>query len=180
MCGPARTAGPTHDLPMIHSVLVVVRSTEAILLSRFYDGVERSSALVQAQWIQAVRDATITRWALAHEGGGEQVCMCQDKFVLFSGTGNLLFFVSGSDEYDELALLDVVQSLLDCLRGALLAKASDALTETLITEHYHVACLVLDEMINQGVLEHTEPQVVRKFLKLKLKKDDLDKPFGLH
>ena len=59
---------------------------------------------------------------LCREGGGEQICMCQcvrpragvwhvlsvtrsrrDKCVVYSGAGDLLFFVSGSDEYDEVA-----------------------------------------------------------------------------
>lgn len=172
---------------MIHSVVIVVRSTETILLSRFYGAAERGSALVQAQWIQTVRDATQARWDVALEGGGEQVAVCQGNYVVYSGTvndgrvGDLLFFVAGTDEYDELGLLEIVQALMACLRGALLANAPRGafLTEIVITEQYHVVCLVLDEMINGGILEHTDPEVVRKYLKLKLKKDDLEKSLAL-
>jgi len=168
---------------MIHSVVIVVRSTEAILLSRFYGAVERASALLQAQWIQTVRDATQSRWDSAYENGGEQVAVCAGKYVVYSGTlddgrlGDLLFFVAGTEEYDELALLEIVQALMACLRASLLANAPRGafLNEIVITEQYHIACLVLDEMINQGVLEHTDPEVVRKYLKLKLKRDDLEK-----
>eukprot|EP01043_Picozoa_sp_COSAG02_P088225 COSAG02_NODE_25377_length_660_cov_1.222816_1_plen_42_part_10 len=40
-----------------------------------------------------------------------------------------------------------------CLRASLLANAPRGafLNEIMITEQYHIACLVLDEMINQGV-----------------------------
>ena len=115
---------------MIHSVVIAVKSSETILLSRFYGAAERASTLLQAQWIQTLRDATRPQWGLAHEGGGEQVAVCQDKYVVYSGTttddgrpGDLLCFVSGTDEYDELALLEIVQALFACLRGALLPNA---------------------------------------------------------
>jgi hypothetical protein len=130
---------------MIHSVLLVARGTETTLLSRFYGAAERSSALLQAQWLQSVRDATKARWGLARyppspspptphrdaakrplspprplplgcvrgagitrvctarHGGGEQIAVCQDKCVVYAGTQELLVFVAGTDEYDELA-----------------------------------------------------------------------------
>ena len=37
------------------------------------------------------------------EGGGEQIAICQGKCVVYSGAGDLLVLVAGTDEYDELA-----------------------------------------------------------------------------
>jgi len=42
------------------------------------------------------------------------------------------------------------------------------LNEEKLLEHYSKACLVCDEMINQGVLEYCDKDTIKKMIKMKL------------
>jgi len=141
----------------LHSVLFVTQQ-EKVVLQKFYGARETSSYLAQAQWVQTLRELTHARWAQACQPGGEQVAVSGATTVVYTGAGGgdkLLLFLAGSDEYDELTLLEVVRAILEALRSAFGGAQGkvEQITEATMIEHYHTACLVLDEMINDGVLE---------------------------
>ncbi|PNH10652.1 hypothetical protein TSOC_002604, partial [Tetrabaena socialis] len=72
-----------------------------------------------------------------------------------------VFYLLGSGEYDELGLVDVLRVIIQVLRDVL-GKAPSA---GLLLDKYTKLCLVVDEVINEGLLEAVDKEAIKKGIK---------------
>eukprot|EP00192_Tetraselmis_astigmatica_P017003 CAMPEP_0117654546 /NCGR_PEP_ID=MMETSP0804-20121206/3802_1 /TAXON_ID=1074897 /ORGANISM="Tetraselmis astigmatica, Strain CCMP880" /LENGTH=133 /DNA_ID=CAMNT_0005460835 /DNA_START=365 /DNA_END=766 /DNA_ORIENTATION=- len=87
----------------------------------------------------------------------------RDACIVFSPIADVVLYLVGSGEYDELALSAVLQTIKEGLRATLKRPPS----ESVIHEKYPKVCLTIDEIIHEGILDLTDPEAVRRALKLK-------------
>jgi len=144
---------------MIHNLLITTRNGH-IIFAKYFDGSTREQRVL---WESTLYTHTKQDWSAAKEND-EQVAILGNKFVVFSGTEDLLFFITGSEEYDELTLQEILRNFITILRDVL----KKNLNEDKLLEHYSKVCLVCDEMINQGVLEYCDKDTIKKMIKMKL------------
>eukprot|EP00252_Welwitschia_mirabilis_P027116 TRINITY_DN9180_c0_g1_i1.p1 TRINITY_DN9180_c0_g1~~TRINITY_DN9180_c0_g1_i1.p1 ORF type:complete len:148 (-),score=31.28 TRINITY_DN9180_c0_g1_i1:171-614(-) len=89
-------------------------------------------------------------------------------YIVYTLLGEICIYVMGKDEYDELALAEVIFAVTSSIKDA----CAKVPTERLFLDKYGKICLRLDEIVWQGMLENTDKDRVRKLSKLKPLMDD--------
>ncbi|BBM97203.1 hypothetical protein MPTK1_1g03810 [Marchantia polymorpha subsp. ruderalis] len=84
-------------------------------------------------------------------------------FVVYAALGDICIFTVGKDEYDELALVEVLTAVTSSIRDV----CKRAPSERVFLEKYGKVCLCLDEIVVQGRLEQTDKDRVRRLTRLK-------------
>ncbi|CAM9105139.1 unnamed protein product [Heterosigma akashiwo] len=148
----------------IHSVLISNMNGALLLSKHFNPDCESWESKIEFER-ELVR-ATRQQWAHCLEGTepqfsiiGREICVC------FQKQGDLLFFVSGTDEYDELALQEIVTDLIAMVNIHCEQKTSE---EVLLQgDAYGKIVLGVNEMMPQGILEHCTVEEVLRMSKLK-------------
>ncbi|KAL6753385.1 Zeta2-COP [Haematococcus lacustris] len=77
--------------------------------------------------------------------------------------GELVYYLVGSGEYDELACADIIRQLVAVLSD-ILGKLP---TVSLLMDKYVKLVVIVDEIINEGLLECLDKDAIRKAMKLK-------------
>ncbi|GLJ18372.1 hypothetical protein SUGI_0325260 [Cryptomeria japonica] len=85
-------------------------------------------------------------------------------YIVYTVLGNICIYVVGKDEYDELALAEVIFAITTSVKDACSTKTP---TERIFLDKYGKICLCLDEIVWMGMLENTDKDRVRRLTRLK-------------
>ncbi len=88
--------------------------------------------------------------------------------TVFKATSDILCFVTGNEDCEEVSLLGIIRAAMAALTEASKKQLSEA---TVIEAHAQLQ-LAIDELINRGVLEQVDPKYVYRMGKLELKQGD--------
>lgn len=83
--------------------------------------------------------------------------------VVFVGMDELIVFVTGRDEDDELALLELLRTLTTLLR-----EVTKRATEQALMENYTRIALILEELVHNGIVDQLDKEHILHMSKLKL------------
>jgi len=143
----------------IHAV-VVASAIGNVIYERFYDVTsEATRAEVRAAFFNARN--FIGRKAVE---GQYYVGTYKAASVVFTPVADLVFYAMGTGDYDEMALNEVLDTLIMSLKDVL----SRPPTETLLMEQYAVLCLTIDEIILEGIFHNADKDIIRKGTKMKV------------
>ncbi|KAF9689909.1 hypothetical protein SADUNF_Sadunf01G0141300 [Salix dunnii] len=84
-------------------------------------------------------------------------------YIVYTVLGDVSIFIVGKDEYDELALAEVIFAITSALKDV----CGKPPTERLFLDKYGKICLCLDEIVWKGLLENTDKERVRRLTRLK-------------
>ncbi|KAI0567064.1 Coatomer subunit zeta [Gracilaria domingensis] len=156
---------------MIVSVVIVSYTTGGVIFSRFY-GHELRSEQQQAKWLKKLRDATATDWVLLKEDHPEQVATVGEVQIVYKLMGDAVLMLAGVEEHDALLLLELARSMDGSIRGACKIpenrqQQTTVSAERRILQHYANLCLIVDEQIDDGDIDHLDPKVILKLIRMK-------------
>lgn len=140
------------DFGRVHCVVVATKSGE-VVYERFYDRfTELDKAEIRAAFQQATDNINIASdnqdFVGTFRGG---------SFVLIPTT-DLVFYALGSGEYDEMALSGVLRVIMIAIADVV----GKPPTESVFFEKYSRIACVIDEVVNEGMLESVDKDVIRK------------------
>ncbi|XP_010942724.1 uncharacterized protein [Elaeis guineensis] len=84
-------------------------------------------------------------------------------YIIYTMLGDVCIYVVGKDEYDELALTEVINVIISSVKDA----CRKTPTERLFLDKYGKVCLSLDEIVWKGMLENTDKSRIRRLIRLK-------------
>ncbi|MCJ1233357.1 Golgi-to-ER vesicle coat component [Varicellaria rhodocarpa] len=84
------------------------------------------------------------------------VILYDNKVVVFKTEGDLMMYVVGGPEENEILLFSVVL----CLRDALSILLKSSTDKRSILEHYDLVSLCIDEIVDDGIILETDPVIV--------------------
>ncbi|KAK9810121.1 hypothetical protein WJX72_005088 [[Myrmecia] bisecta] len=139
--------------------LVVATTSGSVVYERFY---ARLSDLEKADLRSAFYKASEPALATAQDEA-EFAARYKAGALVFKLEADLLFYLLGTGEYDELNLAEALRALVGALRDTLKRQP----TEALLFDNYGKLCLVVDELINEGILEATDKEAIQRGIKMK-------------
>lgn len=152
---------------MIISVVIITYGPGGVIFSRFY-GHELHTQQQQAEWLKKQRDATAPFWGMLREDNAEQVATVGEVQVVYKLIGDVVLMLSGVEEHDALLLLELARSMTDVIR--IVCKVPEnkqaVSAERRILQHYPNVCLLVDEQIDDGDVDHLDPKVVRRLVRM--------------
>lgn len=156
---------------MIISVVIVAYESGGVLFSRFY-GHELHTELQQGEWLKKLRDSTISNWPLLKEDYPEQVATIGEVQVVCKLIGDVVLMLAGVEEYDVLLLTELAHSMAHLIRKLCTIPETKAgetrvSAERRILQHYANLCLIVDEQIDDGDIDHLNPKVVAKLIRMR-------------
>lgn len=156
---------------MIISVNIVTYATGGVIFSRYY-GHELHTELQQADWLKKLRDATVSDWALLKEDHPEQVATVGEVQVVYKLIGDVVLMLAGVEEHDALLMLELARSMDASIRGACRIPQNrqgqtTTSAERRILQNYANLCLVVDEQIDDGDIDHLDPKVIVKLIRMR-------------
>lgn len=140
------------DFGRVHCVVVATKGGE-VVYERFYDRLsELDKAEIRAAFQQATDNVNLGSdnqdFVGTFRGG---------SFVLIPTT-DLVFYALGSGEYDEMALSGVLRVIMIAIADVV----GKPPTESVFFEKYSRIACVIDEVLNEGMLESVDKDVIRK------------------
>mmetsp|Transcript_3331 Transcript_3331/g.4679 ORF Transcript_3331/g.4679 Transcript_3331/m.4679 type:complete len:156 (-) Transcript_3331:347-814(-) len=149
----------------IHGV-VITNQNGVLLLSKYFE-TDLESWEQKITYERMLVRSTRQQWSQCGQGKvGIQIARpMRDIFVCFQNVGDLLVFISGTEEYDELTLADILVDLMQMITIHCEDKPSEQML--LQEDAYGKVCLGIDEMMPQGHLEHGTVKDVLRMSKLK-------------
>lgn len=143
------------DTGRIHCFLVATKGGD-VIYERFY---ERFTELEKAD----IRAAFSTATNNVRLYGDEKDFVGSYKSARFAfiPVTDTIFYLMGSGEYDELGLVEVLRGIIQALKD-IMGKAPSA---GLLMEKYTRMCLVVDEVINEGLVETVDREAIKKAIK---------------
>lgn len=156
---------------MIVSIVLVSYEAGGVILSRFYGHALRTE-LLQAEWLKKLRDATAADWPLLVEDGPEQVASVGEVQVVYKLIGDVVALFAGTEEHDALLLLELARAFDASVRSVCkIAKnragETRASAERKMLQRYADLCLVVDELVDDGDVDHTDAAVVAKLVRMR-------------
>lgn len=156
---------------MLVSLTVVSYNAGGVIFSRFYGHALRTEKQ-QASWLKKLRDATAPDWALLVEDNAEQVATIGEVQIVYKLIGDVVAFFAGTEEHDALLLLEVARAFETAVRSACKIPQSRVgetrvSAERKILQRYAELCLVVDEMIDDGDVDHLDGDVIAKLIRMK-------------
>lgn len=156
---------------MLVSIVIVSYNAGGVIFSRYY-GHELHTEKQQAEWLKKLRDATAPDWALLKEDNPEQVATIGEVQIMYKLIGDVVLLLSGIEEHDALLLLELSRSMTAAIRSACKVPETPqgetrVSAERRILQNYANLCLVVDEMIDDGDVDHLDPKVVLKLIKMR-------------
>eukprot|EP01025_Chloroclados_australasicus_P005689 TRINITY_DN11778_c0_g1_i1.p1 TRINITY_DN11778_c0_g1~~TRINITY_DN11778_c0_g1_i1.p1 ORF type:complete len:149 (+),score=11.32 TRINITY_DN11778_c0_g1_i1:104-550(+) len=132
------------DLGRIHA-FSLANCNGHVVYERFYD---RMSEIQKAEMRTALGQCSrdVLRMPDGHVGVGN----FRGATVVYQKLGALVYYCVGSGEYDELAILPVIQTIMGCVRQLIKAKR---ITELTLTSDYDKLCTIVDEVIHEGIVD---------------------------
>ncbi|KAF5828941.1 Zeta2-COP [Dunaliella salina] len=146
------------QLGRLHCFLISTKGVGNVVYERFYDRLsEYEKADVRAAFQLASSNVRFD---------GEQedfIGVYKTACFVFIPMNDMVFYLMGSGEYDELACSGILRSIGFLLQDVLKTKC----TSSALLEKYGKMCCVIDVCSMQGILETTDRDIVRKALKNK-------------
>jgi len=84
-------------------------------------------------------------------------------YIVYTVLGDVSVYVVGKDEYDELALAEVIFVITSTIKDV----CAKPPTERLFLDKYGKICLCLDEIVWTGILENTDKDRIKRLTRLK-------------
>lgn len=84
-------------------------------------------------------------------------------YIVYTVLGDVSIYVVGKDEYDELALAEVIFVIISSVKDV----CGKPPTERLFLDKYGKICLCLDEIVWKGMLENADKDRIRRLTRLK-------------
>ncbi|XP_004303314.1 PREDICTED: uncharacterized protein LOC101300742 [Fragaria vesca subsp. vesca] len=84
-------------------------------------------------------------------------------YIVYTVLGDVSIYVVGKDEYDELALSEVIFVITSAVKDVI----GKPPTERLFLDKYGKICLCLDEIVWKGYLENTEKDRIKRMIRLR-------------
>jgi Clathrin adaptor complex small chain len=155
---------------MLVSITVISYGAGGVIFSRYY-GHELSTELKQAAWLKKLRDATASDWPLLKEDGPEQVAAIGEVQVVYKLLGDVVAMFAGTEEHDALLLLEFARAFDDAVREICkIPQNKEGETrvsaERRLLQRYADLCLVVDEMVDDGDIDHLDPKVISKVVRM--------------
>ncbi|WIA16874.1 hypothetical protein OEZ86_014067 [Tetradesmus obliquus] len=136
----------------IHCVVVATKAGE-VVYERYYDRyTELDKAEIRAAFQQATDNINLANDNQDFVGSFRDGC-----FVLIP-TMDLVFYALGSGEYDEMALSGVLRVVMISIADVV----GKPPTESVFFEKYARIASVIDEVVNEGMLEAVDKELIRK------------------
>lgn len=156
---------------MLVSIVMVSYGAGGVIFSRYY-GHELHTQRQQAEWLKKLRDATAPDWALLKEDCPEQVATMGEVQIMYKLIGDVVLLLAGVEEHDALLLLELARAMDASIRGACKVPENKqgetrVSAERRILQNYANLCLVVDEMVDDGDVDHLDPKVILKLVKMK-------------
>lgn len=156
---------------MIVSVVIVSYDAGGVIFSRYY-GHELHTEQQQAEWLKKLRDATASDWALLKEDNPEQVATINEVQIVYKLIGDVVLLISGVEEHDAILLLELAKSMALSIRSACKIPENKqgetrVSAERRLLQNYANLCLIVDEQIDDGDIDHLDPKVILKLIKMK-------------
>ncbi|OQS05237.1 hypothetical protein THRCLA_02602 [Thraustotheca clavata] len=144
---------------MLHSALVTTEKG-VVLMSRYM-----RPSLSEEKRIYEETLFSLLNWnrlQLANDGE-ENLVVCLKQYVVYRKHGDMIWFLSGNGEDDELVLHDVLETIV-AVAGAHMEKRC---TESLFLSNHAKILVALDELVFQGHVDNTEVASILQMTKLK-------------
>lgn len=156
---------------MIISIVIVSYSTGGVIFSRFY-GHELHTVKQQAEWLKKLRDATAPDWALLKEDNAEQIATVGEVQIFYKLIGDVVLMLAGVEEHDGLLMLELARSMHVSIRAACKVpenKQGDVRVsaERRLLQNYANLCMLVDEHIDDGDIDHLDPKVIMNLIKMR-------------
>lgn len=156
---------------MIVSVVMISYNAGGVIFSRFY-GHELHTQAQQAEWLKKLRDATAPDWPLLKEDHAEQVATVGEVQIVYKLIGDIVLMIGGVDEHDAPLILQLARSMTTVIRSACHIPENKqgetrVSAERKILQNYASVCLIVDEQIDDGDIDHLDPTVVRKLIRMR-------------
>jgi len=146
------------DTGRIQSVIIATSSGN-VVYERFYERMsEHEKAELRAYLAEAGNAST--------SGSREEqefASRYRDGAVAGRREGDLTLYAVGNGEYDELSLAEVLKTMCGVFREVF----KKAPSEALLHDNYGRLCLVVDEMIYEGILDKTDPDTIQRSILMK-------------
>ncbi|KAK9861641.1 hypothetical protein WJX84_008038 [Apatococcus fuscideae] len=139
--------------------VLVATSVGDVVYERFYD---KFSDLERAD-IRAAFYSTTEPYLQSLADGAEYAARFKSAAVVARTEGDLFFYGLGNGEYDELSLSEVIDVIIQSLRDILKRQPS----EGLLWDNYGRLCLLIDEIVNEGVIDATDKEAIQRGIRLK-------------
>ncbi|ETV92912.1 hypothetical protein H310_12925 [Aphanomyces invadans] len=150
---------------MLHSVIVTTDKANVLLARYFQPLTTESKRSFEHALFKATRWSELT--SASTQDGSEAVdvhlVVCDGQFVVHRKFGDLVWFLAGSGEYDELICHDILTTLLAVAAVHLEKKCTEA---SFLANHSKIL-VSLDEMVFQGHLDNNDVQSILHMSKLK-------------
>lgn len=143
----------------MHAVLIATR-TGNVIYERFYDGYDE----VTRAEIRGAFHSTSQPIEANLQESQHYVGNYRGAPIVFMPTSDIIIYILGSGEYNELALAQILQAILRGIADVL----GKPPTEAALFEGYPQMCLAIDEVINEGMLETVNKDMIRKGTKMKV------------
>lgn len=156
---------------MIVSVTLVSYGPGGVVFARYYGHALRTE-LQQAEWLKKLRDATASSWPLLREDASEQIAAIGEVQVVFKLIGDVVALFAGTDEHDALLMLELARAFEKAVRRVCKIPTNKegetrVSAERKMLQRYADLCLVVDEIVDDGDIDHTDPAVVAKLVRMK-------------
>eukprot|EP00172_Hildenbrandia_rubra_P001476 Plantae.Rhodophyta-Hildenbrandia_rubra.ctg20301.p2 GENE.Plantae.Rhodophyta-Hildenbrandia_rubra.ctg20301~~Plantae.Rhodophyta-Hildenbrandia_rubra.ctg20301.p2 ORF type:complete len:160 (+),score=32.85 Plantae.Rhodophyta-Hildenbrandia_rubra.ctg20301:817-1296(+) len=156
---------------MILSLVLVSYEAGGVIFSRFY-GKDFRTEQAQAAWLKKLRDATAPDWRLLKEDGPEQVATIGAVQIMYKLIGDIVAIFAGNQEHDALLMLELARSFEKCIRRACGIRENKegetrVSAERKLLQKYWMLCLIVDELIDDGQIDHLDPKAVVKLINMR-------------
>ncbi|EGC36180.1 hypothetical protein DICPUDRAFT_151407 [Dictyostelium purpureum] len=154
---------------MINNLLITNLNGNSVF-SKYYNNLNEEK---QSEYEKLLYQFTKEEWGNA-KNEKHLVTEFSGYITVFTGVGDLMLFLCGSDEYDELALSDILIPIVESLKDICKKKG---VTEAYFIEQIPKFILYLDEIIQRGHLDQVQLESIQNYFALKhdqpLKKDNV-------
>lgn len=138
--------------------LTAVDPSGKLLLSYYFGA---ATVAEQDAWESRLAAETVAYFEAAYKQ--DVPCVVADKFVLLRGVGEMIFILSGVEEHDELALVDVMTAAVAVVH----ATCDKRLTCAQVIAFHGKICVCLNEMFFGGHQVYSDVDTVLRNAKLK-------------
>ncbi|KAF0691906.1 Aste57867_16945 [Aphanomyces stellatus] len=149
---------------MLHSVIVTTEKANVLLARYFLPLTTDVKRIYEHTLFKAVHWPSLAASsATAGDATDVHLVVCDGQYVVYRKFGELVWFLAGSGEYDELICHDILNTLLAVASVQLEKKCTEA---TFLAAHSKIL-VSLDEMVFQGHLDNNDPASILQMNKLK-------------
>ncbi|KYQ90982.1 hypothetical protein DLAC_11699 [Tieghemostelium lacteum] len=140
--------------------LLITNLNGNIVFSKYYNILTEEK---QIEFEKLTYQFTKDEWSFA-KGEKHLVTEFSGNKIVFTNVGDLMIFLCGSNEYDELALSEIIFPLMETIKEVCKKKG---VTEAHFIEQIPKFVLYLDEIIQKGQIDQTQIESILNYSALK-------------